>query len=163
MIEPASQKAVEAIGQRGNDQDGERPLVVAVVNRNDEEGQKSQAQESELVGDGEDAAGHGKESYSKSGESREIVVQGAADLALKEFEKRRNGAAGFVERDAFDAAHGEKQRGQADALSFGMQDLSDEIVEGVQVDAPNRNSGGVDVQELAPEFFFRAVQADNHN
>ena len=48
-------------------------------------------------------------------------MQGAADFALKDFGKRRDGAARFVERDAFDAAHGEKQRGQADALAFGAK------------------------------------------
>src|SRR5580658_7933775 len=77
----------------------------------------------------------------RSGEQFEIFLQRTAHLALEYIRKGRDRAAAFVERNPFHPLHGKKQRGQADAIPFGVQDLVHEIVEGVQVDAAERDAG----------------------
>ncbi len=56
---------------------------------------------------------------------------------------------------------GKKTRSQADAVALGMQNLADEIVEGVEIDAAHGDAGGVHVQQFAPHFFARRVEADD--
>src|SRR6266436_9620403 len=96
-----------------------------------------------------------------SGKLREIVDQAAAEFAREKFVHGRNGAGGLVQRDALDAGHGEKERGDADALAVRLIELADEVIEGIQVDSAHGDSRGADAQKLAPNFFLRAVQADD--
>ncbi len=96
-----------------------------------------------------------------SGELSEIVDEAAADFAREEFVHGGNGAGGFVEGHALDASHGEEERGDADALGIGLVDLADEMVEGVEIDAADGDAGGVEAEELAPDFFFGGVEADD--
>src|SRR6266566_677765 len=59
------------------------------------------------------------------------------------------------------AVHGKENGGKAHALAIGLIDLPYEVIEGIQINAADRNPGSVDGQELAPHFFLGCVQADN--
>ena len=69
------------------------------------------------------------------GELGEILGEGAADLRLKRVRPWREWRQRFVEGDALDAGHGEKEGEDADALGVRLIDLADEMVEGIQIDA----------------------------
>src|SRR6266849_3355973 len=74
-----------------------------------------------------------------SGKLREIFLQRAAQLAGKKIVHRRNGAGRLVERNAFDAMHGKENRGEPHALAIRLIHLAKEMVEGIQVDAAQRD------------------------
>ena len=95
--------------------------------------------------------------------SVEIIGQRAADLAREKLIHRGDGSRGFVKGNAFKAVHGEENRGQAHALTVRLVDLADEMIERIQVDAAHGDSGGIDSQELAPDFFLGRVQADDND
>src|SRR5580704_18465457 len=101
------------------------------------------------------------EDNADSGELSEIVDEAAADFAGEEFVHGGDGAAGFVEGHALDAGHGEEEGGDADALGVGFIYLADEVVEGVEVDAADGDTGGVEGEEFAPDFFFGGVEGDD--
>src|ERR1700752_1183517 len=92
--------------------------------------------------------------FKSLGELPEVVGQGTAYFSGEEFGERGDGAGRLVEGDAFDAQHGKEQSGEASAFAFGAVDLIDEVVEGVEVNAAQRDARGVDGEEFAPEFFF---------
>src|ERR1700722_13284217 len=92
-----------------------------------------------------------------SGELGEIVDEAAADFAGEEFVHGRDGTAGLVDGHALDAGQGEEKGGDADALGVGLVDLTDEMVEGVEVNTADGDAGGVEGEEFAPDFFFGGV------
>jgi len=58
---------------------------------------------------------------------------------------------------------GKRKSGDADAFAVRFVELTDEMIEGIQVDAAHGDSRSADHEQLAPNLFFRAVQAHNDN
>src|SRR5882724_8225425 len=103
----------------------------------------------------------GSEASRSSGELSEIFGDRAADFAGEDLREGRNGAGRFVKRNALHAVHREEECWKPGALGIGTVDLVDEVIEGVEVDAANGDSRGVDGEKFAPEFFLRGMQADD--
>ena len=67
----------------------------------------------------------------------------------------------LIQRDPLDPLHRKKQSRQADALPVGIQHLTDEIVEGIQVDAAQGHAGRIYGRERSPQFLLGCMQAQD--
>jgi hypothetical protein len=95
------------------------------------------------------------------GKLGEIVEEGAAGFAPKDFGHAGDGARRLVEGDAFDAGHGKENRREPDAFGVELIDFADEMIEGVDVNAAHGDAARIDGAENAPDFFLGSVQAND--
>src|SRR5437660_8025814 len=98
-----------------------------------------------------------------SGELGEIIRQRAAHFARENFVHGRDGPGALINFHTFDAVHWEENSRYANASAVGFIDLTDEMVEGVEVDAFYRDARGSNAKQNAPKFFFWCVQAYDHD
>src|SRR5262245_18655904 len=91
----------------------------------------------------------------------QIFRDRTANFAGEDLGKRRNGTGGLVKRDALNAVHGKEKRGQAGALLIRSIDLVDEVIEGVEIDAPHGNSRRMNSEQFAPKLFLGGVKAND--
>ena len=75
-----------------------------------------------------------------SGELGEVIRQRAPDFTCENFVHGRDGPGALINFHTFDAVHWEENRGYANARAIGFIDLTDEMVEGVEVDALYRDA-----------------------
>ena len=82
---------------------------------------------------------------------------------LEHSRKRRDGAGGLVERNALHALHRKEYCWQPNPLAIRIEHLTDKIVEGIQVNAAEGDSSGIELNQLTPKLFFGRVKSDDHD
>src|SRR5580698_10385847 len=96
-----------------------------------------------------------------SRELREVFGKRAPDFAREKLIHRRDRATRLIQRHTFDAVHRKENRWKTDAFTVGLVDLANKMIERIQVNAPKRHAGRINIQELAPDLLFGRVQTYN--
>src|ERR1700722_3882598 len=95
---------------------------------------------------------------SVSCELREVIGECPANFAGEKFVHRRDGTCRLVQGNAFDAIHRKKDGGKPDEFAVRLVELTDKMVERIQINPAQRDAGRINVQKLAPDFFLWRVQ-----
>ncbi len=101
-----------------------------------------------------------RSSFSRHSIGAEVFFDRQPDAMKEAVGQGRNIINGFVKHNTFDAPHGQKHPRQSDvALASG--DHLNPIVKGVEINAAQVYARRVQLFELAPKFFFGAMQIED--